>query len=265
MRKIESIEELHSITLEIAKEFHRICVENNIPYYLVYGSLLGAVRHKGYIPWDDDMDVAVEYKYYKQLQEILKKELSPKYNLVTRYDKTGAAEGFLKIENTETLVIEPFKLSKDLNTGVYVDIFCLYPSDGKTGLFSQYSRIKFLTLIQAYRFYDKRKASPMKKLIGKLVKFIFHNLKRYTIIDYIEKHLISKNGNYFCTHCTPYGTRDIVNKSIYGTPTPIEFEGCEFYGVEKPHEYLRHMYGDYMKLPPENKRRIHMSEAYYKS
>lgn len=264
MRKIDTIDELHAITLDIAKEFHLICVDNNIPYYIVYGTQLGAVRHKGYIPWDDDMDVAVEYKYYKQLESILRQNLSPKYNLVTRYDKTGSAEGFMKIENTETIVNEPYKLSQDLNTGVYIDVFCLYPCDGKTSLFSRHSFIKFLTLIQAYRFYDKNNEIFVKRNISKFIKFFFCGLKRYSIINFIEKHLIPKEGEYICTYCTPYGTRDIVHKSIYGRPVSYSFEGFEFYGVEKPHEYLRHMYGDYMQLPPEDKRRIHLSEAYYK-
>ena len=62
MTKIENIEEIHKILLNITKEFHRICKKYDIPYYLAYGSMLGAKRHQGFIPWDDDMDVSVEYE-----------------------------------------------------------------------------------------------------------------------------------------------------------------------------------------------------------
>ena len=74
MKKM-TLDEIHLTLLDIAKEFDRICVKHNIPYYMIGGTMLGAVRHKGFIPWDDDMDFGVPVEYYEELQRILDKEL----------------------------------------------------------------------------------------------------------------------------------------------------------------------------------------------
>ena len=78
MRKIEDIKELQSILLDIAKEFHRICTMYEIPYYMVGGTQLGAVRHKGFIPWDDDMDFGVPRVYFEKLKVLLEESLPDK-------------------------------------------------------------------------------------------------------------------------------------------------------------------------------------------
>lgn len=77
MRKIETAEELHGILLAMAKTFHKICVEEDIPYYMVAGTMLGAKRHKGFIPWDDDMDFAIPRAYYEKAKNVLKTKLPP--------------------------------------------------------------------------------------------------------------------------------------------------------------------------------------------
>ena len=79
MTKIENVEELHKILLDIAKDFHQVCVDHNIPYYMLGGTMLGAVRHKGFIPWDDDMDFGVERKYLEKLEKIYAEKVNSPY------------------------------------------------------------------------------------------------------------------------------------------------------------------------------------------
>ena len=78
MKRI-GIDEIHARVLAIAKEFDKICTRHQIPYYMLGGTMLGAIRHKGFIPWDDDMDFGVPIAYYDQLEEILKEELPSNY------------------------------------------------------------------------------------------------------------------------------------------------------------------------------------------
>lgn len=263
MRRIETIEEVHGILLKIAKEFHSVCENNNIPYYIVYGSMLGAVRHEGFIPWDDDMDIAVEYKYYQQLVDVLSKQLPSRYKLLTRYDKRGAPGGYLKIEDTSTLIVEKVK-NRGENTGVFLDIFTLYPASGNTSLLSRYTAIKVLRLIQVNRFFRIDNSNKLAFLLRTLSRIGFWWLKRYTLIEFIEKFLIPHKGEYLCTYATIYNKKDVIPKSIYGIPKQYNFEGLKLLGVENPHKYLSILYGNYMQLPPVDKRRTHIQEMYYK-
>ena len=105
MRQI-TLRECQLEILSIAKIFHEICVKNGIPYYIIGGTQLGAVRHKGFIPWDDDIDFAVPRKYYDNLEPILEKELDPVYRVLT-YKNVSNPFDFMKVENTKTLFIDP--------------------------------------------------------------------------------------------------------------------------------------------------------------
>lgn len=262
MHPIKSISEIHSILIKILQEFHKICEANDIPYYLVYGTMLGAKRHKGFIPWDDDVDVAIEFKYYNKLVNCLKNELPERYKVITRYDKKGVPAGYLKIEDTNTLLIESWT-KREKCTGVFIDVFLLYPSDGKTNLFSRYTIIKCLRYIQVNRFYKINKSKISDIIIKSIIKSIFFWIKPYYYANIIERYLIPHNGNYYCTYATIYNKKDIISKDIFGSPTLVEFEGIYFCGIENSDAYLRHMYGEYNVLPSPENRRVHISEAYY--
>lgn len=262
MHPIKSISEIHSILIKILREFHKICEANDIPYYLVYGTMLGAKRHKGFIPWDDDVDVAIEFKYYNKLVNCLKNELPERYKVITRYDKKGVPAGYLKIEDTKTLLIETWT-KREKCTGVFIDVFLLYPSDGKTNIFSRYTIIKCLRYIQVNRFYKINKSKISDIIIKSLIKSIFFWIKPYYYANIIERYLIPHNGNYYCTYATIYNKKDIISKDIFGSPTLVKFEGTYFCGIENSDAYLRHMYGEYNILPSPENRRVHISEAYY--
>jgi len=263
MRKIETIEEIHHILLSIVKEFHKICVDNNIPYYLLYGSMLGAVRHKGFIPWDDDMDVAIESQYYTVLLSSLKKHLPPYYRVLTRYDTKGVPGGYIKIEDTRTLLVEEC-LNIRKCTGVFLDVFLLYPSDGKTTFISRFNLCKMIRYVQMNRFYKLDKSNPIDCFFQILIKMVFFWLKKPFIINIMEKYIIPQKGDYFSTYVTIYNEKDVIPKKYYGSPQLIKFEDTYLYGVEDYDSYLSHIYNDYMMLPPKEKRRIHLSAAYYR-
>ena len=230
MKKIEKIEEIHKILLDITKEFHKICVANNIPYYLAYGSMLGAVRHHGFIPWDDDMDVAIEFQYYSKLVCSLKEQLPSYYRVLTRYDAKGVPGGYLKIEDTRTLLVEDY-LDSNLCTGIFLDVFLLYPSDGKTSFLSRHNLCKIVRYIQMNRFYRLDKRKPFECLIQILIKLFFFWLKKPLIINFMENCIIPSNGDYLSSYITMYNKKDIIPKKYYGTPTIVKFVDTFFYGI----------------------------------
>lgn len=263
MRKISNIDELHQLALNIAKEFHGVCENHHIPYYMLYGTMLGAKRHQGFIPWDDDMDFGVKLEYYDRLVKALKEDLPVRYRCITRYDRQGAVGGFIKIEDTHTIVKEKSRLHNEDNTGVFIDVFLLYPCNGNKSWFSRSGMIKLCTLIQAYRFYSKKK--PLwQYIISKITKFFFFWLEKPHLINFYERVLVPKKGKCLTTHSSIYNMKDIMDMSIYGQPQLYRFEDTRLYGVENANGYLKHLYDNYMQLPPEEKRKIHISEVYYK-
>ena len=152
MRRIEDIREAQSILLNIAKEFHRVCVENHIPYYMLDGTMLGAVRHKGFIPWDDDMDFGVERQYLAKLETLFNKSHSSRYRLISSKTSKKIINDPVKIEDTRTLVIEPDRAHIAEDMGLNIDIFPLDMSNGRKGYFSKnyfVHILRVLTLGQA--------------------------------------------------------------------------------------------------------------------
>ena len=120
-------EEIQRVELELFKEFKRICDAYQLKYFSIGGTCIGAVRHKGFIPWDDDIDVAMPYQDYKKFQEVAQKELPDKYSLyIPKYHKHWFGN-FIKLQNDCTTFIEPFQDGYlDAYTGINIDIMPIY-------------------------------------------------------------------------------------------------------------------------------------------
>ena len=257
-----TLQECHKILLKIAKEFHNICEAHNIPYYMLGGTQLGAVRHRGMIPWDDDMDFGVPREYFEQLKHILSTELQPSYNVISIDTTTQYYGGFIKIEDSNT-VVETLKDSS-FPLGLNIDIFPLDRTNGNVGLFSRNNLILLLYKIENYRFGKTRGEGFLKWFISKMLKVCLPLLDRKTIYNIIDRHLLVGKGEYIANYYGAWGYKEIVKADYFGVPTLYDFEDKKFYGVQYPDKYLAHLYGDYMQLPPEEKRHTHIKNAYYK-
>ena len=269
MRQI-TLRECQLEILSIAKIFHEICVKNGIPYYILYGTLLGAVRHKGFIPWDDDIDFGVPRKYYDNLAPILEKELDPVYRVLT-YKNRPFPFYFIRIENTKTLYNEPANaLLGRANNGIFIEVFPLDDCSSDVNkiipIFAKksYSQFTIANIIYAALFM-KKKEPIYKSAIRSVIKA---GLLLYKPISYwkewfMKQHLriideLHATGNDAMTNFIGnYNERDMYPKEVWGTPTLYKFEDTEFYGVENYDAYLSHLFGDYMTLPPENERHFH--------
>ena len=259
MKPIKNIKELHVILLDMAKTFHQICEQERIPYYMVGGTQLGAIRHNGFIPWDDDMDFGVPRLYYSRLKDALRKNLPEYYSVLDKEDGI-IATGFFKLVDNRTVHSHHWEENPNRQFGVNIDIFPLDP------LKHRWKRklIDLLTKIQMYKVLSTKGRPFFKRLLAYFVKAILFWQNRSGMTEFIENYLLENEGPYITNIYGVYGSRETLNAELFGTPVLFTFEGTQLYGVEKPHEYLKAIYGDYMKLPPKEKQHTHIIDMYWK-
>lgn len=262
MRRLD-IEELHQRLLNIAKEFHRICEHEHIPYYMVGGTMLGAIRHKGFIPWDDDMDFAVPIEHYNRMIEVMRRRL-PEGLLCTTFDSNvGNQTPFVKISETATRIEDPTRrLLLDQQLGLNIDVFPLIRCEKNDGMVK---KVKVIGRIYTIVFSEPLSRSLWKKYVKKALRLAFpFSYKRWLSI--LRDNLFrasNSDATKLANLCSPYGLREIMPQENYGIPNLYAFEDTMLYGVELPHKYLIRLYGDtYMTPPPEGQRRIHADNVY---
>lgn len=261
-----TIELLHHRLLEIAAEFHKLCVDNNIPYYMLGGSMLGAVRHNGFIPWDDDMDFGVPREFFEKFIALASKHLPPQYSVLTYKNSESMILGFAKISDNNTVIVEQFSTKKERKLGVNVDVFPLDHSSNKKGVFTRNYLIRSLIKLQKIVHVDASNRSLPKKLFAIFVQFLLP-INKMIIIDYIERNLLKRcympNAySSFSNYYGAWGLRETIRKDIFGKPTLYKFCDLELFGPSEYDEYLSELYGDYMKLPPEEKQHLHQEGAF---
>jgi lipopolysaccharide cholinephosphotransferase len=260
----ETLIKLHSVLLELLDEFVRICEENNLTYFLTSGTLLGAVRHKGFIPWDDDIDVAMPRNDYEKFLDIYGdlKETSY-YVLSDRYSKNIIPfyEPFAKLCKKDTLFAEKSRPSFS-HTGIYIDIWpydkCILPF-----LNLRTKMIKFTWRL--YRFKINHNETPKNKVkifIAQILCFLLSE----RFLDSLHKKLYLLFNKYDTKYVSffsgRYGYRKETHKynEIYPL-IKIPFEGNYYYVPNNFDLYLKKVYGDkYMKLPPVEERVTHDPE-----
>lgn len=255
------INEIHHRVLAIAKEFDRICVKHNIPYYMIGGTMLGAIRHKGFIPWDDDMDFGVPIEHFYELIDILEEELPFPFRCCTYSNHPAVIFNFFKIEDQTTRVNgQALGLSDDQQLGINIDVFPLNRCE-INGF--PYFRIKYKRFLLGGFLAP---VSHSDNLLVKTAKSILRMLAggtRVRVNQKIDKVLKKTNqGNYLGNLIGRWGKKEIVPFEWYGENTRYQFEDSSFVGIKKYDEYLTHMYGDYMILPPETDRNPHVDNVY---
>lgn len=233
----------------------RVCREHHLRYYLWAGTMLGAIRHKGFIPWDDDMDIAMPRPDYDRLVAHWREWLPQPYEFISHETDASYPYPFGKIEDASTTVLErpDFKFLE----GVYVDVFPIdgVPSDEKERRrhFKKYKFWRHLLFL--------RGRNPFKHGHGPRSWFpwLLHQVFSLQDLQDHVKRLMTKYDYDQSDYVADYddGLRGVVKKDILGVPCTYGFEGRQFMGVEHPDEYLSQKYGDYMQLPPKEKQVQH--------
>lgn len=264
----KNIDLLHEADLEIVKEVVRICDENGLMYYMLGGTMLGAIRHKGFIPWDDDIDLGLPRKDYEKFLEIAPK-LMPNHLKLVNYKTDPDYHYYItRILDTETKVIENRFASEGKYTNVSIDIFPLDGSPNNSLLRKFYckkllmhraaSSLHFKSLI------DKRKRPWHEELLLKFIKLfptdkIFSFYGQIAMCDKMLKKYDMADSLYTGNCMGAYRDRELVPTEWYGKDTYFDFENIRLRGFKEYDKYLTQLYGDYMKLPPEDRRRIHFT------
>ncbi len=256
------LKELQEIEYDILIEFDRICKKHNLKYILTAGTLLGCVRHNGFIPWDDDVDVAMPREDYNKFIEIYEKELdTDKYYFqsLETDDKYGLP--LSKLRRKGTIFKEQTNPYPKEEQGVWIDIFPMDKiSENKIISFLTYCKVFYYKTIIAHKQHFTFASKGIKKIIFSIIKFnsLFYSIdyakKRYfSILNKENKkktnNIINYGGAYLLKEITP---RDIIDDII-----THPFEGKQFNIPKDYDSYLTRLYGDYMKLPPEEKRASH--------
>jgi lipopolysaccharide cholinephosphotransferase len=270
---MKEINQCQKIQFGLLKDFDRVCRENNWTYWLDGGTLLGAVRHQGFIPWDDDLDVMMPRKDFEEFRGKGQRCLADNiflqnYKTDKYYDETL----LLKLRDRNSTFIENCEKDWEVpyHQGIYIDIF---PMDTvKRG-----THKKILKLFSVYRYLllkgkiiflmkpETLKRKILRFVLSPILHVVFHDMYHYTLFvhDMIFKHYMKKyvcgqeDAVYFKPFaCNQYPQIVFEKEDLFPLKEAV-FEGSLFPVPANAHKYLALQYGDYMKMPPLEKRTCH--------
>ena len=260
MNDVGKLSPLQSSLLEALKWFDAFCESNHLTYYAIGGTLLGALRHNGFIPWDDDVDLGMPRKDFDALGRF--SELGGRYVIETY---TSAARDYCypyaKVYDTTTTLVEHKRIN--ISRGLFLDIF---PIDSVGNTLEECYR-NYREVEKQYRFYltlvaGLRKGRSVAKnaavLAARLIPFGFRNQQKVREkLNMLCASIGPENGKYCGNLLGAYGRKEIVEAELFGIPSRHTFEDMMLSCPARSEEYLEHIYGNWKALPPVEKRVSH--------
>ena len=257
MEQKESVRKVQDKILEIMKFIDAVCRKNGIVYYIMGGTALGAIRHGGFIPWDDDLDIFMTPAEYTKFKAAMEMEANPRFML----QEWRTVEKYLEYAkvrmNGTTFIEESFKDRKDLHQGIYVDIMILHKVPESNFIQKLvYYESKFVTLYAL----SQRNWKPKNKgqvLVLNILKVLPCQLIAKLCYHRIYKYDDRKDNFKYCYWITPAKFHSgLFDKSFFEQPVDVQFEDTVLYGSKHIKEYLEYRYGNYMKLPSKEQRQM---------
>lgn len=261
-----SLNELKRLQLQILTAVDNFCRSSNIKYSLAFGTLLGAVRHKGYIPWDDDIDVMMprdDYEYF------MKTFRHPRYFTLTYQKEPKFVLPYGKVIDNDTILIEDSSMKYPI--GVNIDVFPIDTGperDNENFWFKKKLLIDTIYTIRKLRIDSERSAT--KNLIVVLTKILTFPLSLRRLCCTIQKEATRFNDQLYPERKGVLSTGDtklrwLMPADIFKEYTDITFEDNLYRSIKNTDVYLTATYGDYMQFPPKEKRIAHHGfKAYWK-
>lgn len=266
MREL-TLQELKDIEFNLLKRFHSFCEEHNIRYYFAYGTLLGAIRYKGFIPWDDDIDVLVPREDYERLLTLFQD--SERYRLFSPERNKRFYHPFAKLCDMTTRK-EEFNAQNGVEVGVDIDIFPLdYWDDDLDKAKKEAARIsKYMSWLNLAKRSRSTIQNPVKRLyqntmiVWAKLMGCAHYIKKIQKATYKKEQIGSRyiGSKSWCV----YGSRGIIPSEAFSEVIQIEFEGELFSAPVGYDTYLTCLYGDYLPEPPKEKQKTHHNFKAYR-
>lgn len=246
------------VQLNILIKLDEICEKNGLRYYLAFGTCIGALRHKGFIPWDDDIDVLMPYEDAKRLID-LQNEFGDKYFVQSKETDPDYRSIAMRIRDEDTTCIESDEQSLKTHKGIYVDVYPYYEC-------SNNMIVRTVDILRAHLMKILVNNRPpvnhggLVATISSCILKFYSGDRRIRKIQKIEKRLSSVKGSeildYYGYDITLF-TAISYPKEWFSNPQKLEFEGLYFNGATEPEKYLTKRYGDYMKHPPAEDQVVH--------
>ncbi|MCF0208824.1 MAG: LicD family protein [Bacteroidaceae bacterium] len=257
MQASYNIRDLQLRLAEMLKEIDAIFAANNLTYYLWAGTLIGAVRHKGFIPWDDDLDIAMPRRDYNLFIERAKEILPAYFEFISMETDDRHQFPFGKIQDTRTTLIE--RRHMGYLGGIYIDVFPLdsvpenkFRQEWRLAKYEFYKRLLYFVVRDPYK-HGHGPSSWLPLIVRKFFTLPYLQRKLKSIAT-SQQSIV--NSQFVADY--DYGHRGIIPAQWIGMPQTVEFEGIMAKTVEHPDPLLTQIYGDYMTLPPEDKRKQHL-------
>lgn len=251
--------DLQRVEMEMLIVFIEICQKYHLKYFLIGGSCLGAIRHHGFIPWDDDIDIGMPRRDYEIFCEIASKELGDSYFLQNFDTEPNCGLVFGKIRKNGTILSETYSHHIDMNQGIWIDIFP-YDYVYENSVFRKihfyfYLLIKDLYIIKC-GYKNPRPQSKIFSFSFKIAKIISQILPLSVYIKILKKIMVScKSSRYVFPFGGAYPKKDVIPKNWINDLQEVDFEEQSCFVFSKSDNYLKQLYNNYMQLPPVEKRK----------
>lgn len=270
MKKYLTADEIRNCQLNILKFIDYVCRKYDIKYFLSYGSLLGAVRHKGFIPWDDDIDISMMREEYEKLKLAIKKENHPRYKIMDYYTTDWYFQNFMVVIDTETIIEDVVK-QKPTKSSLFVDIFPIDTFNNKKIIKYTHLMVTLRQIAYIKKKYIKYNDSKIKDFCRSIFWYLLRpiNPRFFTkIIDKtIKKNIVTTNYKYEASIGVGKELyRALFPKDTFKETILVPFEDMML-PIPKNYDYfLKQFYGDYMSIPSDEeiKYSSHLIKAYWK-
>lgn len=261
--KTIDLAEMKRLELDILTEIDAFCRKHNLRYYLTAGTLLGAVRHKGFIPWDDDIDIAMPREDYEQFFKLFSEAHRNSHLKLISYRNRTSLYPFLKVIDDRTVVYEQY-VDPRYRTGVWVDIFPLDGLPEDNSPFDANDRTQRTYNIVASN--PDAATTPFRKFVKKMLKPLVGNKDLFSLaanLDHIAASTPIEKNHDVGLVIWGYGIKERMPYSILES-IELDFEGKRFFGPRDYDAYLTSIFGDYMTPPPASEQLPHFCRAYWK-
>lgn len=254
----QELKKLQAVELELLLEFDRICRKNNIIYSIDGGTLLGAIRHGGFIPWDDDADVIMNRDEYEKFLAVVDFELDTNRFYFQDLNRTkGYRWGYGKLRRAGTEFVRQNQEYMPYEQGIFLDVFVC---DNVPDNYIARALVNWHSFLYRKVFYSPvgvHNSSGLSKIIYRILSKIPEESIKKSYRRYVEHRNRKQTGYTKCLTFPACNHTYGYKREWYEDTVEMDFAGVKLMGCRNYSEYLTFLYGDYMKLPPEEKRKVH--------